>query len=139
MNPDPLCKPSETTMSTTEILVVEDSPSMRQMVAMTLKSAGYAVQMATDGLAALALLDGRRVDLIVSDVNMPRLDGIGLLQVLRENPIYAAYGSVPVIMLTTQPAARIPRMPSEGGPRGWLTKPFRPAQLLEAVSRLVAP
>ena len=107
---------------------------MRKMVAFTLKSAGYEVVEAGDGLEALNLLKLRPVDLVISDVNMPNLDGIGFTRQLRSQP---AYSRTPIILLTTESD---PAKKSEGraaGATGWIIKPFTQEQLLAIVSRVL--
>jgi two-component system chemotaxis response regulator CheY len=121
---------------TKTILVVDDSASVRQVVGLTLRGAGYTVIEAADGEAALARLTGQRVHLILTDVNMPRLDGIGFLKAVRQLP---AYRFTPVVMLTTESQEDRKREGQMAGAKAWIVKPFQPAQLLGAVARLVMP
>ena len=116
------------------ILVIDDSASMRQMVSMTLRSAGYEVVEALDGKDALGKLDGRKFNLIVSDVNMPNMDGISLVQAAKQLP---AYKFTPVIMLTTEGSDDKKQQGKAAGVRAWIVKPFQPPLLLDAVSKLV--
>jgi len=118
------------------ILIVDDSSSLRKVVAMSLKSAGYEVVEAEDGRDALGKLDGRKVHLIISDVNMPNMDGITFLKAVKAN---ASYKFTPVIMLTTETTDEKKQQGKEAGARAWVTKPFQPPQLLDAVSRLCLP
>ncbi|GGX12888.1 response regulator [Pigmentiphaga litoralis] len=121
---------------TKTILVVDDSASVRQVVGLTLRGAGYTVIEAADGEAALAQLTGQRVHLILSDVNMPRLDGIGFLKAVKQLP---AYRFTPVVMLTTESQEERKREGQIAGAKAWIVKPFQPAQLLSAIARLVMP
>ena len=116
------------------ILVVDDSSSMRQVVGMALKSGGYEVIEAGDGKDALAKLSGQKIHLVISDVNMPNMDGITFVQELKK---IAAYKFTPVIMLTTEAGEAKKKEGQAAGVRAWVVKPFQPAQLLLAVSKLV--
>lgn len=116
------------------ILAVDDSPSMRQMVAFTLKGAGYDVIEAKDGAEALALAKTNKVHLVLSDVNMPTMDGLTLVRELRALP---AYKFVPLLLLTTESS---PEKKAEGkaaGATGWLVKPFNPEQLLGTIKKVL--
>lgn len=116
------------------VLIVDDSASIRQVVAITLKSAGFDVIEACDGRDALAKLNGQRVHLIISDVNMPNMDGITLLKELKAK---AEYKFTPIIMLTTESAEDKKAQGQAAGARAWMVKPFQPAQMLAAVNKLV--
>lgn len=116
------------------ILIVDDSASVRATVSIALKSAGYEILEANDGNDALAKLAGKRVHLIISDVNMPGMDGIALLKKLKEQ---AATKFVPVIMLTTEGADDKKNQGREAGAKAWIIKPFDPVKLLDAVKKLV--
>jgi two-component system chemotaxis response regulator CheY len=116
------------------ILVIDDSASMRQMVAMTLRGAGFDVVEANDGKDALSKLDGRKFNLIVSDVNMPNMDGISFVKAAKQLP---AYKFTPVIMLTTEGSDDKKQQGKAAGVRAWIVKPFQPPMLLDAVSKLV--
>lgn len=118
------------------ILIVDDSASVRQVVSIALKQAGYDVIEAIDGMNALAKLDGRKLHLVISDVNMPRLDGIGFLTQMKANP---AYRFTPVIMLTTEAGEAKKQEGRAAGAKAWVVKPFQPEQLLAAVAKLVLP
>lgn len=118
------------------ILVVDDSASLRQVVSLTLKRAGYEVMEAGDGREALGKLDGVRVNLIVSDVNMPNMDGIAMVQEIRKDPTNRF---TPIIMLTTESQDAVKQKGKEAGVKAWMVKPFKPDQMLNAVSKLVAP
>lgn len=116
------------------ILIVDDSASLRQVVSMTLKGAGYDVLEACDGKDALGKLTGQKVHLIISDVNMPVMDGIAFVREVKKN---ASYKFTPVIMLTTEATEEKKRMGQDAGARAWVVKPFQPQQMLAAVSKLV--
>jgi len=116
------------------ILVVDDSLSMRQVVGMALKGGGYEVIEACDGKDALAKLSGQKIHLVISDVNMPNMDGITFVQELKK---IAAYKFMPVIMLTTEAGDAKKKEGQAAGVRAWVVKPFQPTQLLLAVSKLV--
>lgn len=116
------------------IMIVDDSASLRQVVAIALKGAGYEVIEACDGKDALAKLDGRKLNLIISDVNMPNMDGISFVKAAKENP---AYKFTPVIMLTTEAGDDKKAAGQAAGAKAWMVKPFLPAQMLAAVSKLV--
>ena len=116
------------------ILVVDDSSSMRQVVGMALKGGGYEVIEACDGKDALAKLSEQKIHLVISDVNMPNMDGITFLKAAKQLP---AYKFTPVIMLTTEAAEEKKRLGQEAGARAWVVKPFQPQQMLAAVSKLV--
>ncbi|GLK89833.1 response regulator [Pseudomonas turukhanskensis] len=117
------------------ILIVDDSSSMRQLVKMTLTGAGHQVIEAVDGRDALAKLTGQKVNLIISDVNMPNLDGIGLVKALKARP---EYKFTPIVMLTTESEQSKKAEGQAAGARAWIVKPFQPAQLLSAVDKLVS-
>ena len=118
------------------ILIVDDSSSLRQVVNLALTRAGYEVIEAVDGLDGLAKLDGRKVNLIVSDVNMPRMDGIAFVTQVKQNP---RYKFTPVIMLTTEGQDAKKEQGRAAGAKAWIVKPFNPPQLLDAVSKLILP
>ena len=121
-------------MANKTILIVDDSASIRATVSIALKGAGYEVIEASDGNVALAKIDGKRVNLIITDINMPGMDGITLLKRLKEQ---AATKYVPVIMLTTEGSDDKKALGRDAGAKAWIVKPFQPAQLLDVVSRLV--
>lgn len=117
------------------ILVVDDSASLRQVVSIALKGAGYDVIEACDGKDGLSKLNGQKVNLIVSDVNMPNMDGISMLKEVKSMP---AYKFTPVIMLTTEAGEDMKKQGQAAGAKAWVVKPFKPEQMLAAVSKLVA-
>lgn len=119
-----------------QIMIVDDSASMRRVVTIALRGAGYDVIEACDGRDALAKLTGQKVHLIVSDVNMPVMDGIAFLKAVKQLP---AYRFTPVMMLTTESEDAKKREGQAAGARAWMTKPFLPERLVEAVRRLCLP
>jgi len=118
------------------IMIVDDSVSMRMVLGIALKGAGYAVIEGCDGRDALAKLTGQKVHLIISDVNMPNMDGISFLKALKQLP---AYKFTPVIMLTTVTEDAKMAEGRAAGARAWVAKPFQPEQLINAVQRLCLP
>jgi two-component system chemotaxis response regulator CheY len=116
------------------ILVVDDSASVRKLVRLTLESAGYAVVEAGDGKDALDKLAGQKVHLVISDVNMPNMDGIALVAEMKKS---SSHKFIPVIMLTTEDGAEKMRQGQEAGAKAWMVKPFRPQQILAAVGKLL--
>jgi two-component system chemotaxis response regulator CheY len=116
------------------ILIVDDSMSIRQTVGMVLRGAGYEVVEAVDGKDAVSKLDGAKFNLIISDLNMPNLDGIGFVKAAKAMP---EHRFTPVIMLTTEGEEKKMMEGKEAGIRAWIIKPFQPPMLLDAISRLV--
>ena len=121
---------------TKTVMIVDDSGSFRTVVKLALQKAGYATVEAVDGQDAVAKLDGRKLNLIVCDVNMPNMDGLSFLRHLKTT---SAYKFTPVIMLTTEAGEAKKREGQEAGAKAWVVKPFQPAQMLSAVAKLVAP
>ncbi len=118
----------------TTILAVDDSASMRQMVAFTLKCAGFTVVEAADGIEALGKAKETVMDLVISDINMPNMDGFSLIKELRNLP---AYRFIPMLMLTTESAKDKKLQGREAGATGWIVKPFNPDQLLATVNKVL--
>lgn len=116
------------------ILAVDDSASMRQMVAFTLKGAGHTVTEASDGAEALNLAKGKTFDLVLSDVNMPNMDGISLTKELRSLP---AFKFTPILMLTTEAGLDKKQDGKAAGATGWIVKPFNPDQLLSTIKKVL--
>lgn len=116
------------------ILAVDDSASMRQMVSFTLKSAGYNVVEAVDGQDAWEKAGGRSFDLVLTDQNMPSMDGLGLIKALRG---MKNYQTVPILMLTTESGDEMKAKARAAGANGWLVKPFDPVRLNEVVKKLI--
>ncbi|MGQ5522707.1 response regulator [Chitinimonas sp. PSY-7] len=118
------------------ILIVDDSPSLRQVVNLALTQAGYNVVEAGDGREGLAQLDGRRIHLIISDVNMPNMDGIAFVRAVKQ---LQEYRFTPIIMLTTEAQEDKKVEGQMAGAKAWVVKPFRPDQMLRAVAKLIQP
>jgi two-component system chemotaxis response regulator CheY len=116
------------------ILAVDDSASLRQMVAFTLKGAGYEVVEACDGVDGLNKAKAKTVNLVLTDQNMPNMDGLTLIKSLRALP---AYKAAPILMLTTEAGDAMKAQGKAAGATGWLVKPFDPAKLLEVVKKVI--
>ena len=116
-----------------KILAVDDSKTMREMVSFTLKSAGYDVIEAEDGQAALAALGGQKVDAVITDLNMPNMNGFELIRALRANPLYKF---TPILMLTTEADGSKKEEGKSAGATGWIVKPFNPEKLVEVVKKV---
>ena len=117
------------------ILTVDDSTSMRQMVAFTLRSAGFEVDEAEDGCIALEKARGGRFNCVVADVNMPNMDGISLIRELRQLPDYRF---TPLLMLTTEAGLDKKQEGKAAGATGWIVKPFDPEQLVATIRKVTA-
>lgn len=116
------------------ILTVDDSISIRQMLAFTLRNAGYEVIEASDGVEAITKLNSYQISLIITDLNMPNLDGIELIKHVRKNP---AHRFVPVLMLTTESHDEKKAAGKAAGATGWIVKPFKPEQLLAVIKKVL--
>ncbi len=116
------------------ILAVDDSSSLRQMVAFTLKSSGFDVIEAVDGLDAIEKLGDRSVDLVLTDQNMPRMDGITLVKHLRKLPQFKA---TPILILTTESSDEMKQAGRAAGATGWLVKPFDPRKLVDVIRKVL--
>ena len=116
------------------ILVVDDSPTIRQMVEVTLKSVDYAVTTAQDGQEALEICKYTRFDFVLTDQNMPRMDGLTLIKSLRAMSTYAR---VPIVMLTTEAGDAIKSQGKAAGATGWMVKPFDPSKLLAVLKKVL--
>ncbi len=116
------------------ILAVDDSASMRKMVHFTLSGAGYDVVQAVDGVEALEYARGHAVDIVLTDVNMPRMDGISLVKELRALPTYRF---TPMLVLTTESSQEKKLEGKQAGATGWIVKPFNPEQLLATIARVL--
>lgn len=120
---------------TKSVLAIDDSLTIRDLLSFVLGNAGYEVELASDGVHGLECLRRRKPDLIVTDINMPRLDGFGFIEQARQEP----HGQgTPILVLTTEVDVEKKARARTAGATGWIVKPFNPAQLLEAVRR-VAP
>ena len=117
-----------------KILAVDDSASMRQMVSFTLKGAGHDVVEASDGTEALEIAKKHDMDLVLSDVNMPKMNGIELVKNLRQIP---SYKFIPILMLTTESAGDKKLEGKSAGATGWIVKPFNPDQLLSTIKKVL--
>ncbi len=115
-------------------LVVDDSPTMRQMVAFTLANAGFTVIEAVNGKDAVAKVAGKKMDLVVTDLNMPEMDGITLIKELRRTPDFRY---TPILMLTTESAIEKKMQGKEAGATGWIVKPFNPDVLLKTIAKVL--
>lgn len=116
------------------ILAVDDSASMRQMVAFTLKGAGYDVTEAADGVQALSAAKSNKFNLVITDINMPNMDGISLTKELRTLPDYKF---IPILTLTTESTPEKKQEGKAAGATGWIVKPFDPEQLLATIKKVL--
>ena len=119
---------------TIRIMTVDDSASMRQMVSFTLKGAGYDVVEAIDGRDALEKMENHSIHMLITDINMPNLDGIGLVRKVRS---HAVYRFIPIILLTTESQDSRKQEGKTAGATGWIVKPFKPDQLLHVVKKVI--
>lgn len=118
------------------IMIVDDSDSMRRVIGITLRNAGYDLIEAVDGTDALKKLDGVRIHLIISDINMPNMDGLTFIKEVKQLP---KYRFTPIMMLTTEVNQAKKDIAKEAGAKAWVNKPFRNETLLDAVSKVIAP
>lgn len=116
------------------IMTVDDSSSVRQMVSFTLRGAGYRTIEAVDGMDALSKLDTSPVNMVITDLNMPNMDGIELIRRLRGQ---SSCKFIPIIMLTTESQAEKKQEGKAAGATGWIIKPFKPEQLLAVVKKVL--
>jgi len=116
------------------IMTVDDSTSVRQMVNFTLREAGYQVVEAVDGRDAMSKLSGATIHMMITDLNMPNMDGIELIRQVRANP---SYKFIPIIMLTTESQTEKKQEGKAAGATGWIVKPFKPDQLLAVVKKVL--
>lgn len=116
------------------ILTVDDSSTMRQMIAFTLKGADFDVVEAEDGMHALEVAPKQKIDLVITDVNMPRMDGITLVSRLRA---MSQFKFTPILVLTTESGPEMKLRGKEAGATGWIVKPFSPEKLLEVVNKVL--
>jgi two-component system chemotaxis response regulator CheY len=117
------------------ILTVDDSRTMRDMLASALTQSGYRVVQADDGVQAIDMLANETPDVIITDINMPRLDGFGFIEEVRNNPKYRA---IPILVLTTENSPEMKERARRSGATGWLVKPFDTAKLTDAIRRVGA-
>lgn len=117
-----------------QILIVDDSESIREVLAFSISNAGYQVLVACDGLDALKYFDGRTIDLVLTDYHMPNLNGLELILKVRQ---LEAYKFIPILVLTTESQLKIMKEAREGGATGWLTKPFNTEKLLQTLRKVI--
>jgi two-component system chemotaxis response regulator CheY len=117
------------------VLTIDDSRTMRDMLMMALVDAGYRVIQAVDGIDGLETLSAEGADVVITDINMPRLDGFGVIEGVRADPNHR---QTPVLVLTTESDAAKKQRARDAGATGWIVKPFDPAKLVEAVRRVAA-
>jgi len=120
---------------TKTVLTIDDSRTMRDMLLLALVEAGYRVIQAVDGIDGLETLTAEGADVIITDINMPRLDGFGVIEGVRADPNHR---STPVLVLTTESDTAKKQRARDAGATGWIVKPFDPAKLVEAVRRVAA-
>lgn len=120
---------------TKTILTVDDSRSMREMLKLALGDAGFRVVQAEDGVHGLEVLENEAPDVIITDINMPRMDGFGFIENVRRT---ARHRAVPILVLTTESDAEKKARARTAGATGWVVKPFDPAKLVEAIRRVAA-
>ena len=120
-------------MSAKRVLTIDDSRTMRDMLRMTLSDAGYTVFQAVDGEDGLRALAKDPVDLIITDINMPKLDGYGVIREVRKD---AAFDHLPILVLSTESEQQSKNVAKDAGATGWIVKPFDPAQLVDVVAKV---
>jgi len=116
------------------IMTADDSASIRQMVSFTLKDAGYEVVEAVDGKDALKKLNGAKINMLITDLNMPNMDGLELIKQVRAEP---EFKFIPIIMLTTESQAGKKQEGKAAGATGWIVKPFKPEQLIAVIKKVL--
>ena len=126
--------PSKGPAVTSTIMTVDDSPSMRMLLRAALTDLGYQVLEAEDGVHALERLDGIQPDLLITDINMPRLDGFGLIERVREQD---RHRNLPILVLTTESSDEKKQRARNAGATGWIVKPFHPEKLAAAIRRVL--
>ena len=117
-----------------KIVIVDDSESIREVVSFTLENAGYDVLIGEDGEDAIKFFDGRDIDLLITDLYMPKVDGIQLIKNIREKE---EYQHLPILFLTTESQKEKKQEAKSAGATGWIIKPFVPDKLLSAVSKVM--
>lgn len=117
-----------------KIMTVDDSSSIRQLVSFTLKQHGYEVVEAVNGAEALKKLKQEKIDMLITDINMPEIDGISLIKMVRDDP---SYRFIPIIILTTGSQTGKKEAAKAAGATGWIIKPFRPDQLVSAIKKVM--
>lgn len=119
---------------TIRILAIDDSPTIRALVSKALRPAGFEVFLASDGIEGVEALPDARPDLIITDINMPRMDGFGLIDAVRADD---AYSSVPILVLTTESGADLKARARKAGATGWIVKPFEDTRLISVINRVL--
>jgi two-component system chemotaxis response regulator CheY len=117
------------------ILTVDDSRTMRDMLRLALVEAGFEVIQAEDGVHGLEMLEGQAPDVIVTDINMPRMDGYGFIEGVRADPRHRA---IPILVLSTESSTEKKMRARDAGATGWIVKPFSPEKLVDAIRRVAA-
>lgn len=117
------------------VLTVDDSRTMRDMLRLALAGSGYRVVQAVDGLDGLEVLEAQGADVIITDINMPRLDGFGFIERVRSDE---RHRGTPILVLTTESAPEIKERARDAGATGWIVKPFDPEKLRSAIRRVSA-
>ncbi|WP_264596392.1 response regulator [Rhodoblastus acidophilus] len=117
------------------ILTVDDSRTMRDMLNLALSEAGYQVVQATDGAHGLEVLRAEKPDIVITDINMPRLDGFGFIEAVRQDPVFRR---IPILVLTTESAPDKKERARQAGATGWIVKPFNAEKLVSVVRRVAA-
>ena len=115
---------------TLEILAVDDSRTMRDMIRLALLPAGFTVHTADDGMHGLEVLDGISPNAIITDINMPKMDGFGFIEAVRKEDSYRA---TPILVLTTEAEPKLKQRARDAGATGWIVKPFDPNKLVKAL------
>ena len=115
-------------------MTVEDSTSLREMISFVMKEAGYDVVEAQDGQDALSKMNGSPVDMVITDLNMPIMNGIELTKSLRSNP---KYKFIPIVFLTTESQIQKKDAAKDAGATGWIVKPFKPDHLLKVIKKVL--
>lgn len=116
------------------ILAIDDSPTIRALVAKSLRAAGFEVFLASDGIEGITALPDARPDIIVTDINMPRMDGFGVIETVRAN---SAYAHIPILVLTTESGADLKARARNAGATGWIVKPFQEQKLISVIDRVL--
>ena len=117
------------------VLTIDDSRTMREMLNHALVQAGYTVIQAVDGVEGLEVLQANGADVVITDINMPRLDGFGFIEGVRRNEKFRA---IPILVLTTESDAEKKNRARQAGATGWIVKPFDPTKLIDAIERVTA-
>lgn len=120
---------------TLKILAIDDSRTIREMLRITLTTAGFDVQVAVDGIEGIEMLGEVSPDVVITDINMPRLDGLGVIETIRKD---RADRAIPILVLTTESASDLKQRARESGATGWIVKPFDDAKLISAIRRIAA-